>query len=116
MYRLTSDNLFHNSFIIIQKRKPKTCFPIKTKNLQYKKVRVLHARNIIVILPIMNQMDLILANMTERQRRRYRLYLKGKTYTQIAIIEGISQPAAYHSIKSAEKRVKKRLKLLIKTL
>lgn len=53
--------------------------------------------------------ELILQNMTPTQRRRYKLYLKGKTFTEIARLEGVCVNVIHKSIKSAKKRAGKRL-------
>ena len=56
------------------------------------------------------KIKLILAQMTVVQRRRYRLYLSGWSYTKIARKEGVSRQSAEKSMKNAQKRAKKRLK------
>ena len=50
-------------------------------------------------------------NLTPTQYRRYMLYVgEGLTQEQIAIIEGVGQPRVCKSLKSAQKRIKKRLR------
>lgn len=52
--------------------------------------------------------DLIYANMTEKQARRMKLFVWGKTLTAIAKEEGVSISAVYQSIEAAKVRVKRR--------
>lgn len=51
----------------------------------------------------------VLAVMTAVQRRRWRLYIRGMTLTEIACAEGVSVNAVKKSIKKGQIRAKKRL-------
>jgi len=57
----------------------------------------------------MDKIELALAQMTPKQRRRYKHYLKGWTLTKIANQEGVSVQSVRESINFAEKKAKKRL-------
>jgi DNA-binding CsgD family transcriptional regulator len=46
--------------------------------------------------------------LTPKQRRRLRLWLKGKTLTEIGWAEGVTRQAVKKSIVSAKKRLKNR--------
>ena len=51
--------------------------------------------------------ELFIAQMTETQGRRYRLYWRGWTMRRIARQEGISVVSIRESLRSGEKRAKK---------
>jgi len=53
----------------------------------------------------------ILRVMTPKQARRYAMYLNGESLTNIAQKEGVTVYAITQTIKNAEKRANKRLKL-----
>jgi len=55
-------------------------------------------------------LQLAYVNMTPIQRRRYKYYIKGWSLTKIARKEGVSVNSVKKSIKSAQKRAKKRLR------
>lgn len=52
---------------------------------------------------------MVLACMTETQRRRYTLYLRGWTLTRIAEEEGVSVNSVRMSILNGRKRAKTRM-------
>ncbi len=52
--------------------------------------------------------DLIYANMTDKQARRMKLFVWGKTLTEIAKTECVSVSAVYQSIEAAKERVRRR--------
>lgn len=53
--------------------------------------------------------EMALNCLTEKQRRRYILYLHGASLTEIARKESISIVTAFESIKLAKRKIKKRL-------
>lgn len=55
----------------------------------------------------MNKIELILAVMTPKQRRRWRLYLKGKKLSEIASIEGVGYQRIQKSLHFGKKRAEK---------
>lgn len=64
----------------------------------------------------MQRLDLILSVMTPIQRRRWRLYLRGKSLREIANEERKSHVAVLKSLRAGKKRAEKRLGWVTKGL
>lgn len=57
----------------------------------------------------MSKIELVLAVMTPKQRRRWRLYKAGWRLVEIAQIEGVARQSIKESLENGKKRAKKRL-------
>ena len=58
---------------------------------------------------ITDQTQEALRMMTDVQRRRWRLYLNGRSLSEIAKVEGVSRVAIFLSIKAGKIRARKRI-------
>ena len=57
----------------------------------------------------MKKIEKILKLVTKKQKKRIKLWVLAKNYSEIAKIEGVSRQAVHQSIRNAEKRAKTRL-------
>ena len=60
----------------------------------------------------MNATEQALRSMTDKQARRYAMYINGEKLVDIAKKEGVSQPAITQCLKYAKKRAIRRNKIL----